>query len=367
MIYYDPGAGPATQAFHFRHTVLPFVLSHPGFWLCLVGHICVVCAHRFGHMQNHGILSITWKDTKVLLTLSSICQAFYTNEVFSRYKHIHSSTCKLLKHVLQVCYNLRVHLRGSGLQQHARLAARYCICSVIIVFYQMNENDAEIQWHELLRTGLVTQEEMSYLVSFHVSERRTILLAWCADVFQAGQQKLSLNPNVLNEFIRILSEIRQFGQDVLDTLILKIPFQYFHLLNWMVLTNLVVLAYFMGVGGHITHTFIYVAVELILLGLLRFTAVLLVPFGLSEGDFDAQEWLAGFIKDVALLLETDNPLSQNAFEKALEREQLLPPEAASIPMHTEDEAMHMRTSFGTRATYTPLLPVDYSSDDDWFV
>lgn len=336
IFYYDPDMGPVYTALHFSHTLLPLIVKRPSFWVFLLVHVCVFFAHQAGYIyhvdDSKDLFYIDWHDIKVVTAITAFFQVFYTNQVFARYLHIYSSTRAMLGHVLEICLELRMHMRGNGLQQHAFLAGRYMITSMILFFWEMNRSLTDAEWRQLSERGLVMPEERLFLEGFGTHQTSLIVLTWCADVFQAGHTKMKLNTNVLNNFLSSINKTRAVRQEVIDTLTLPVPFQYFHLLNMMVCVNLMLWGYGMGITDSVFAPVVYICAEFILLGILKLAAQLTDPFGPDEVDFPMQTWMHEFVQHALLLLQTDSPLSENKWTKALEKERLIEPRMADVSL-----------------------------------
>merc|ERR1719247_2122229 len=97
VIEYDANVGMLLTAVRYQGTVLPEVFSRLEFWLLLAFHIGVCIAFRTGWLEREDpdfghdsdIMSIHWTDIKVVTSMTTFFEVFYSNQCFSRYQTLH--------------------------------------------------------------------------------------------------------------------------------------------------------------------------------------------------------------------------------------------------------------------------------------
>mmetsp|Transcript_62655 Transcript_62655/g.186753 ORF Transcript_62655/g.186753 Transcript_62655/m.186753 type:complete len:380 (+) Transcript_62655:147-1286(+) len=314
-LHYDPEAGYLATAFRLTNTVVPEVLSHIEFWLFLALHMSVYVAFRNGYLdgsdEEGSMLHLGWNEMKIISAATTFFEVFYTNQCFARYNSLYSLSRKMLGNLYDFVFEVRLHLRGTS-QSHVRLAGRWFTASVVLFFYETNSDVSEREWAELLRQGLIKPDEKEFLSQFHRHQRSLILLQWSADVCRDGCTQAKAAANVLKSMVEKLLKSRFLEQAVVDTNELQLPFQYFHLLNMMVVVNLLFWAYGMGTteSAFAPVTFFFAA--LIFMGMLELASALSDPFGDDEVDFPVVNWMNEFLENTIVLLEFDCPITMES-------------------------------------------------------
>mmetsp|Transcript_15922 Transcript_15922/g.32322 ORF Transcript_15922/g.32322 Transcript_15922/m.32322 type:complete len:381 (+) Transcript_15922:90-1232(+) len=311
-VHYDPEAGYLVTAFRLTNTVVPLVLSHLEFWAFFLLHLAVCWAFRNGYLEgaNHprSFLCLGWNEMKVIAAATTFFEVFYTNQCFSRYNSLYDLSRKMLGNLYDFAFEVRLHLRKSS-QSHVRLAARWFTASVILFFYETNSDVSDREWAELLRQGLLKPDEKAFLENFHKHQRSLVLLQWSAEVCRDGCNSAKVPANALKSLVDKLLKSRILEQAVVDTIELPMPFQYFHLLNMMVVVNLLLWAYGMGTSASLFAPVTFFFAALIFMGMLELAAALSDPFGDDEVDFPVVDWLNEFLENTIVLLEFDCPIT----------------------------------------------------------
>lgn len=328
-ISYDPNAPYLATAFRLRYTVVPTVLARYEFWGFMCLHLAVGVAYRMGYLEGakeeNNLLYLNWNDMKVISAITTFFEVFYTNQSFGRYKKLYMEIRKMLGALCDFCFELRLYISDVS-HQHTRLASRYFLASVILFVYEMNGEVTEKQWSELLRQGLVMPQERSYLDKFHKRQRSLLMLHWSAKVTAGGHSltKGTKTPNnVLKAMIMKLVSVRMLQQGIVDALSLPMPFQYFHLLNMMIVVNLLLWAYAFGVTDSVFAPVVYFFCALIFMGMMELANQLSDPFGDDDVDFPLNDWISEFIETCVSVLEYRYPGEENCWRAALKMEKPL--------------------------------------------
>mmetsp|Transcript_103046 Transcript_103046/g.291325 ORF Transcript_103046/g.291325 Transcript_103046/m.291325 type:complete len:366 (-) Transcript_103046:107-1204(-) len=316
-IAYDPAAGYLITVFRLTNTAFPSVLRRFEFWLFLVLHLAVHFAYRNNYLPaataSKTAFFMDWEDMKVVGAITTFFEVFYTNHCFSRYKVLYELVREMLGNLYDYCLQLRVYVPGPS-QEHAHLASRQLIAAVLLFFYELN-GMSSAEWGELVRQGLVRPEERDFLQGFAGQQRPLIMLQWSAEAAHAGQTAAKAPANVMKGLVDKLLACRGLQQEVIDTINLPIPFQYFHLLKAMIVINLLLWAYGMGVTDSVFAPFVFFFAALIFMGMMELAAQLSDPFGDDDVDFPVTEWLNEFVENTAMLMHCESP--ERHIEKSL--------------------------------------------------
>jgi len=311
-LHYDPEAGYIVTAFRLTHTVVPEVFRSPVFWGFQLMHLAVYGAHMSGFVKGAETrgseMCLDWRQMKVIAAVTTFFEVFYTNQCYGRYTELYRISRKMLGNLHDFTFEIRLYLRSSCLN-HTRLAARWFTASVILFFYERNCEVSSREWAELIRQGLLKPSEREILSRFHSHQRSLVLMHWSAMAIRDGCNKAKAPPNVVKGLVDKLLKSRALEQSVVDTVDLQMPFQYFHLLNLMVVVNLALWAYGMGTTGSLMAPVTYFFAALIFMGMLELATALSDPFGEDEVDFPVVQWMNDFLENTIVLLEFDSPIT----------------------------------------------------------
>jgi len=354
-VNYDPEAGYFEIATTVTNTVVPNVLAQVEFWLFFSLHLLVFMSYQFGYLkvdeEGQEWLRLNWNDLKVVSGATTFFEVFYTSQCFSRYLHLHHTSRLMIGNLYDFSFELRLYFRELS-QKHVRLAARLLTASLILFFYETNQEVDDRGWQELLRQGLVTPAEQNFLQHYTKHYRSLILLQWSGEVIKDIWKTAKLPANVLNGLIQRLLRARILEQQVVDTCELPMPFQYFHLLNMMVVVNLLLWAYGMGTTNSVFAPVIFFFASLIFMGMLELASALSDPFGDDDVDFPVADWLTEFLETTIALIEHNCPLS---VEERLEMETPLPTRRRSrflAPVHKSLRVGQLRAAKTSAALET---------------
>lgn len=313
---YDPQASYLITALRFSHTVVPSVLRRPTFWLFFVLHLGVQAAYRLGYLKgahiDNALLSISWNIIHVISGMTTFFEVFYTNLCFTRYMSLYHQTRGILGHLSTFIFDMRIHA-GDKEQKMVRLASRFFLGSVFLFFFEMNGSVSEEEWNALVEYGLIREDERPLLDAYDRQQRSLVLMHWSGRVARETITSAKAPTNVLKGLIDRLLEVRQLELNINDTMNLPMPFQYFHLLNLMVVLNLALWAYAMGVTDSIFAPFGFFFAELIFCGMMELASQLSDPYGDDEVDFPLKTWLEHALWDCMVLLEYEYTIGKDGW------------------------------------------------------
>jgi hypothetical protein len=191
-------------------------------------------------------------DMKIISSITTFFEVFYTNQCYRRYLHLYGLTRKMLGTAYDACFAMRLYIRHSSDDPSAlydRIASRWVVVSLLVFVFElkMEEPAGEGEWLKLKRMGLVRDEEVEFLRNLTADQRLLVMLHACADVCKTGLRMVGAPPNYIKDITTKLLAYREAQQQVTNTIELPVPFEYFHLLTMMVMINCSVWAYYMGV------------------------------------------------------------------------------------------------------------------------
>lgn len=328
-VTYDTDHGIIYVAFSCTGTIIPTVLRRWDFWFLLLAHVAMAVAFRTGWLDEqfpdfgyvHTLWGMNWNDIKVIAAMTTFFEVFYTNQCFMRYVYLYGVGGK----ITGACYEFIIYMRlycGKGGYAHTKLATRFVLVSIFLNFFEVHHGGAvsEAEWKTLLDHGLLMPSEKDMLVGLQTHQRSHVLLFWTADVSREGLIFAKAPHNPLKHIISPLVSLRSDQQNLLDTTTLPIPFQYYHLLNAMVLFNLFLSGYVMAISDSFFASVIYIMCSLIFMGMLELADELSDPFGDDDVDFPIMEWLEELLDGCHVLLHRQYKGAEHTWEDVVNME-----------------------------------------------
>merc|ERR1711972_392083 len=170
-------------------------------------------------------------------------------------------------------------------------------------------------------------------------EKTSFLVHWCLDVGIQGHamavKALNVPQNARAGLLNKVQIFRDCQQQVRDILGLPVPFQYFHLLNMMIVINMLLWAYGMGCADSPLYTLVFVFAELIFMGMMELASAFADPFGTDEVDFPAGSWLTEWLSLSVTLLEYETPGQADNWKAIIDTERPLSKELIGVHIFTD--------------------------------
>ena len=193
------------------------------------------------------------------------------------------------------------------------------------------------EWEQLEVMGLLRPQEKTYLSQLEDPQHTIQLLYWASDVVRQGMEERK-TLNALKFVADPMLDLSFEQQDLGAVMQLPIPFPYYHLLNVMVLMNLVLWGYAMAISQSIFGTLIYIMASIIFLGMMKLGNQLADPFGDDEVDFPLGDWVDDLLVTSKIVLNGDYFGNENhTWEEALEAQRSMaikPPPRHSFQIHS---------------------------------
>jgi len=190
---------------------------------------------------------------------------------------------------------------------------------VFLFFYELNGQISSDEWDVLLENQLIYPEEKAILMKFQYEDgtrhASMVVLHWAGRVVRDTVVAAKAPNNVIKGLVDRLVKVREMQQQIGDTMKLPMPFQYFHLLNMMVVVNLMLWAYGMGVTESMFSPIGFFFAELIFCGMMELAGQMSDPFGHDEVDFPLHIWLAHALWDTSVVLEYEYTIGAGGWEE----------------------------------------------------
>lgn len=279
-------------------------------------HACVGYAYRTHRIPDalveHTNWSISWADMGVISALTTFFEVFYTGQSYGRFCHQYDKIRSLLGTVCDFSFEATCHITDAA-PQHVRLATRYFLASVILFFREIQHHTQSEEMAELESSDLIMEHEVEWLLKYSVKQRSILMLHWSAKITRDGFvlfEKSFENPkripkNAMIDCLGNLSKARDLMQDIIDNVRMPLPFQYFHLLNMMIVVNLILWGYGMALTHSVFGPLVYFFAATIFMGMMELSAQLSDPFGTDVTDFPLDKWLDDLVRQVHTVIEVD--------------------------------------------------------------
>jgi len=307
-VEYDPTRGTFYTTLCLKNTVISEVISKFEFYMLIFCHIAVRQSHKLGYFSPGDFhLDLPMGLTGVTGSLMTFFVVFYNGNVFSRYNKFYQLTKNLNENTVCVVMMLT---RDIADQRLKRKLVKMILCSCFLFFFERTPSeDAEHgnisseEWDELVKMGLLDKEQLRR-IQHHCKELgkdsmpSLVLLHWSMKLY-------SLDGLRNHELEKAYWEVRRMQDDVVEMLELPMPWQYFHIMNMMMMLNLLLWGYSFALEESQFATLVFVSITAIFLGIRELSVALADPFGDDAADFPLSEWMSQLYVRVLWLCEDD--------------------------------------------------------------
>merc|ERR1712032_1757569 len=190
-----------------------------------------------------------------------------------------------------------------------RKLTRMILASCFVFFFERQPDDADDgfdgiskeKWIEMRDLGLLDDSEVQILRK-HCKElggQRAIpsflLLQWSMKLYRT---KINRVPDLDKGYFAV----RKCQQDIREVLDMPMPFQYFHIMNLMLLLNLCLWAYSLALQDSYFAPIIFLFVQLMFQGIREVSIALSDPYGDDAVDFPLHDWMSELYSRVNALV-----------------------------------------------------------------
>eukprot|EP00960_Hanusia_phi_P055746 763053-Hanusia_phi.AAC.10 len=313
---------------HLQGTAVVIVGKAPSFWLLCIAHWALYIARKYdtcdlkadpkcrGLEQMIADYPLTLNDLGVITSLCTFLVVFYTGHCFARYSLIYGE-CIAIQGKL---HNISLYLRTYyTYPTHRWSVLRYLLASHEIFYWSIrkryydwkksqfiSQNPGTFEdliENALMKKGLLLRQEGKALQTYGGNVHK-LLFAWSIVSLKRIMQTPvpegeKGNPMLISEYEQT-SLITNIKQEIVDmraaigkidnSLLFPMPFQYYHIVNFCMKIELVLLLYaflFINGGkGSLWSCFAFPLVTFLLLGLVEVANGMSDPFGEDEVDFN---------------------------------------------------------------------------------
>jgi len=299
---YDPGEHVLKVGLRLQATTIPNVLARPETWCILVVNILIT------FLTNKQLIAIPKNfipgtAVSILSGLMTFFLIFYSNNCFARYFKLHGMVRDMMGGMYDFCWECRLRLDHKS---NRRRAMYYILAGTLGFFHEASSGELSGEELAKLRSkGLISGLEEIYLRDHYQANNKSFLiLQWCAEACTyALVTQGTNNERFIKMFQDKIYAIRRLHQDVVDTLRLPLPFQYFHVMNLMLLCTLLMMAVVDGTNTNYAGSIVFFLVEIAFMGIREVAMGMSDPFGDDDVDFPVDEWFNEVLHTCIHLLE----------------------------------------------------------------
>jgi len=246
-------------------------------------------------------------------------EVFYTNQCYDRYFLL----SRQVNEVFQSCHRFSFSLKAllGTKREYFGLVMRFVRVSLILflAFVKFGDDINDELFEELVDLQLLTPEEHADLARYTGPQIQLVLLDWMMRGTQAGHGKLSKEqpakaPAMLRDAFAKLVGLDVAQKDVLQTIRMPVPYQYFQLLNLTVSINICTWAYSMSRTDSVFGPLAYICVSFVFIGMMTLANLFASPFGEDEVDFPLHEWMNTFLSNQVAYMESGYPGGASSLE-----------------------------------------------------
>lgn len=157
------------------------------------------------------------------------------------------------------------------------------------------------EWTQLRNLGLLTHEEVDVLRDHCDTLRKQaipsfLLIHWSMKYYRKHGSRV---PDLDKTYVMVL----KFQEEVVKIMELPMPFQYFHIMNLMLMLNLGLWSYSLALEDSYFASLIFFFVQLMFQGLRELSVALSDPFGDDATDFPLNKWMTTLYLQIQAVLE----------------------------------------------------------------
>lgn len=316
MKYYDPKNSGIRMLFSWSATVFEMVFKRREFYLYIWWNIFLTGA--FIHaVPERKVEDFNWDAAYIMQYVMTFFVTFYNDMCFSRYDKLYPNVCNFAEGVIDMAQELTLNLHWPDLTAHRIAAVKYLLAIVYEHFMMVCGGRLRAEnWVELVNKGLLTQQEVDLLSKFPGGRVSSVLYSWVLFIirdalvqdcmWRKNSQSSDVSQatvHIYNRFVKHVNKMTKCCNNIGYTLANPIPFAYYHLMNFILLFNIMLLATFSALYKSYASVFPFGIALLIYLGLREVSTALADPFGQDPVDFNIPDILRNcFDRALCILL-----------------------------------------------------------------
>ena len=296
--------------FKWRGTIMPMVLGRPVIWLLMALHCGLLYVHR--RREDIELPKLPWAVVSVPQGLLTFFVVFFSGTCYARYYTLYTKCTGLAGAIMCWVGLLRVFFNDASPEQLWNLS-RHAVASVYVHYFTLAGSASgggklmtETEWSVVMARRMLSAEERRVVDSYQ-GFKPFLLQEWALQAvneYLATDAKRTVGAGIAPFMAQALS-LRKNCAETVNLLAQPVPFPYFHVINFMLSVNLVLVAYSLTFIDTIMTVPLFFIVCLVLQGLKECAVALADPFGGDAVDFDVDLFLANILSNARALIAKD--------------------------------------------------------------
>lgn len=317
MVFYYEQNQPmyfALLVFARTKTIFGMVARRFEFWFFLLVHCAGVVLFRLGILGVGEFAKFRWEAVSATQMFMVFCLTFFNGHCFTRYLYLYDLCMEALDGTLFFVQELVVSMSSPRVEQHRIRAVKYVIAMMHIFFVGITGGmKSKNEWREIVKRGLLSKLEAEQLQSYptHCIETVLVLSTWAMQIIDKALEddvfwdfrsmRIAHTHNRLQAHMNIiLKSVHEIG----DVLALPIPYPYYHVMNLVLIFNLLILCVICASFQTYQTVFPFFVSLMFFLGLREVSASLADPFNGEDSDFPIENFLQYVFDNAICMLES---------------------------------------------------------------
>lgn len=375
-IYYDPQKSITLSACHWHNTAFRAVARKKEFWFFLSVHVGFTLVVIYAEIE---VSEMRWEAAGALQLLLMLMLIYYNENCYARYMEFYPSCMNAMHSTMLFVHELAISMpQAEGFEpgeealverdgnweyatvqakyrdnqyqvqylkdrkfesrvplsrmrmkvEKYRLAASRYMLAAIYLFYMgiTGGSPSGEEWSEVERKGLLSRTERDMLQDYPDGRVTMILTGWAMQVMEEALLWDCFHrpraPHSAHLYNRLDKQVNIFVTNchhIHYLLMNPIPYPYFHILNYVMVMNFLMMALAMATFGNLFSLVAYGFGIMVYMGLREVSIALADPFGQDDVDFQITSFMDYTFDHVVGLLEaTSHPLAHERLLRQLE-------------------------------------------------
>eukprot|EP00927_Polykrikos_kofoidii_P065178 TRINITY_DN60968_c0_g1_i1.p1 TRINITY_DN60968_c0_g1~~TRINITY_DN60968_c0_g1_i1.p1 ORF type:complete len:355 (-),score=49.42 TRINITY_DN60968_c0_g1_i1:2-1066(-) len=312
-IAYDGTTGMCASALRYSSTIIPCVITDKEFWILFFMNLIVFLMRKAGLFHpEHFHVDLPWELTGTTGGLMTFFVIFYNNHVFNRYQALYESSMEAMERCTECAQLLCIHISDKRVRTKV---AKYMLANICFFFLERSQEGEDSQrrsvssreWEQVNNLCLLTAEEMQILRDHcellgDDAIPSFMLLHWSLELLHHATEDHQDRWDMLSCFEDIAYRTWLCQCKVVHCLELPMPYQYFHIMNLMLILNLLLWAYALALQESYFAPLICVFVQMMFQGIRELATSMSNPFGTDDVDFPLDDWVNDIYSRVFYIL-----------------------------------------------------------------
>jgi len=316
MVFYYEQKDPIYHAlFVFTRTVTIFglVVRRIEFWVFLAGHCVAMGMFRTGVWAPGELKDLHWEAVSATQMFMVFLLTFYNGHCYARFMYLYDLCMEVLDGTCFFVQEIVISMSPPSVEKHRIRAVKYVLAMLHIFFVGITGRmKKKSDWAEIVKRGLLTAVEAEQLERYPSQSIETVLVigTWAMQIVDKGLEddafwhsrsmRIAHTHNRLQGYMTdILRALHEIG----DAMALPIPFPYYHVMNVVLIFNLLVLCILTAAFQTYQTVFPFLVSLLFFLGLREVAASVADPFNGQDSDFPLAKFVEYAFDNSICLLE----------------------------------------------------------------